>query len=137
MIMPWLFIGDRFTLRDSQALNGNNIGRVLRLSNVETPQTMQDRIKAAGVSTYLRLPAEDVETDNLILHFDRVVEFVEEAREAYAKRKVNPDAACNALVRKPHVHSQSLPFSPFYHLSLYPPPPKSISLPSPPPTIFL
>lgn len=102
-LLAWLFLGDRFSARNVEWMKANKIGYVLQLNNVPTPDAMVENFKAAVVE-YKRLPAEDVETDNIILQFPEAVAFIE---RAFAAFKSKSQERSNVLVRFAGVHRMS------------------------------
>ncbi|EGD72169.1 hypothetical protein PTSG_00191 [Salpingoeca rosetta] len=82
-VLSWLYLGDRYTIRDQEALRNARIAYVLQVSNVETPEEVKAELKAADIRQYLRLPAEDVETDNIIMEFDKACDFIDLGKKAW------------------------------------------------------
>jgi predicted protein tyrosine phosphatase len=82
-VLNYLYLGDRFTVRDTAAIKASHIAFILHVSNVGTSEAVYTKLKAAGTK-YLRLPADDVETDNIIMEFDKACRFLDHARDAAA-----------------------------------------------------
>jgi protein-tyrosine phosphatase len=82
-VLSWLYLGDRFTVRDPKILIKARIAYVLQISAVETPDEVKGYFKQAHIRQYLRLPAEDVETDNIIMEFGKADNFVDLGKQAW------------------------------------------------------
>ena len=89
-ILPFLYLGDRGAARNSAALAVDHIGYVLNMSATPTPADVEHRFAEAKIK-YLRLPAEDVESDPIFEQFDKAIEFIEEARVACERGDTRPN----------------------------------------------
>ena len=98
-VLSWLYLGDRFTVRDPEQLQKARIAYVLQISPFETPEEVKAYFKQAHIRQYLRLPAEDVETDNIIMEFDKADEFIDLGKQAWDAG----DEFHRVLVRSPLV----------------------------------
>eukprot|EP00056_Hartaetosiga_gracilis_P012013 m.186920 g.186920 ORF g.186920 m.186920 type:complete len:227 (-) comp13622_c2_seq2:5089-5769(-) len=82
-VLSWLYLGDRFTVRDEHALSNSHIAYVLQVSDVETPDSVYEHLKGAHIKHYLRLPGNDTETDNLIMEFGKAKSFIDLGLKAW------------------------------------------------------
>eukprot|EP01147_Barroeca_monosierra_P009625 gene9625-1847_t len=82
-VLSWLYLGDRYTIRDHDAIRKARIAYVLQISPIETPEEVKKHLKTCHIRQYLRLPSEDVETDNIIMQFQKASDFIDNGKEAW------------------------------------------------------
>eukprot|EP00049_Salpingoeca_infusionum_P017141 m.351877 g.351877 ORF g.351877 m.351877 type:complete len:226 (-) comp16387_c0_seq1:543-1220(-) len=80
-VLNYLYLGDRFTVRDLHNLTSCHIGYVLQISSTVTSEPVNAQMRTAGVE-YWRLPADDTEDFNIIMEFEKACSFLDKARDA-------------------------------------------------------